>query len=255
LSLMVILSVSYFIIFYSGFQLKNILISGNDRVKTNDLQELVSNDANTQLINFWNIKIISRSIFLINSGKINKDILEKFPSVEKANISQKLPQTLILNIAERKPVGVFCPLTSSGQADSGCFLIDQSGIIFEPQAAVPVDVLIVRQTAENGQLSAGQEVVAQDIISAIYKIQKMLKDNFQIDSKEALIANPLRLNIMTDENWQIYFDLSSDINLQITKLNLLLNSQIPADKRGDLRYIDLRPKDRAIICDNEICGH
>lgn len=65
-------------VFYSGFQLKNVVVFGNDKAKTFDLQELVFNDANTQLINFWDIKIISRSIFLVNDDKISKDILKKF---------------------------------------------------------------------------------------------------------------------------------------------------------------------------------
>jgi hypothetical protein len=102
----------------------------------------------------------------------------------------------------------------------------------------------------------GEDVVAQNIINAISKIQKSLKDNFQIDLKEALVASSVRLNVTTSENWQIYFDLSpeSDINLQLTKLNLLLNGGMSADSRKNLRYIDLRPQDRAIICDNKTCG-
>ena len=60
----------------------------------------------------------------------------------------------------------------------------------------------------------------------------------------------------TSKNWQIYFDLSSDsdINSQLTKLNLLLNGGISADDMKNLHYIDFRPKDRAIICDNATCG-
>jgi hypothetical protein len=83
-----------------------------------------------------------------------------------------------------------------------------------------------------------------------------LKDNFQINLEEALVTSPLRLDVNTSENWRIYFDLGpdSDINLQLTKLNLLLNGGISTASRKTLRYIDLRPKDRAIICDNNTCG-
>ncbi len=250
LFLIIILSGFYFAIFWPCIQLKNIVISGNDKAKTRDLQELVLNSANTGLIDFWNIKIISRSIFLINDDKINKNILEKFPVIEKVTINKNLPQTLILSVVERKPIGVFCG--NAGQ----CFLIDQNGIIFEPLSITPENFTIVRQAVENGQIFTGEQVVAQNTINAISKIQKSLKDNFQIDLEEALVTSPVRLNIKTSENWQIYFDLSpeSDINLQLTKLDLLLTSEISQDNRKNLRYIDLRPKDRAIICDNKTCG-
>jgi cell division septal protein FtsQ len=267
------LSGFYVVLFYPGLQVKDIIISGNEKVKSPELQELVSNYANTGLVNFWTIKITSRSIFLVDLKKMSKDILEKFPVIEKADINKNYPRILTLVITERKPLGVYCPSESSGQAtpakapsepqpnsseqaDSRCFLIDQNGIIFEPLSASQENLIIVRQLTENGQVFTGEEIVAQNMISAIYKIQKSLKDNFKIDLKEALVTSPVRLNVKTGENWQIYFDLSpdADINLEITKLNLLLNGGISQVQRKNLYYIDLRPKDRAIICDNMECG-
>ncbi len=250
LFLIIIFSVFYIVFFYSGFQVKNILISGNDNIKTQELQDIILNNANTGLVGFWNLKIISKSIFLVNTDKINKEILEKFPIIESLRINKKFPETITLQVAERKPIGVFC------NNDNQCFLIDENGIIFEPLLIAPNNFTIVRQTLEDNNIFAGEKIVNQNIITAISKIQKILKDNFQIDLKEALIASSVRLNVTTSENWQIYFDLSpdSDINLQITKLNLLLNGEISSDSRKNLRYIDLRPKDRAIICDNKTCG-
>lgn len=252
LLLIIISAIAYFALFYSGFQLENVAIFGNANVKTQDLQTIVFEYATTGLINFWNIKITSRSVFLINEEKISNDILKRFIIIGQAKVNKILPQTIILDIAERETLGVFCSNTEQ------CFLIDGNGITF---AKINPELLdanypIVRQSIENNQIFTGEEVVAQNIISAISKIQKSLKDNFQIDLKEALITSPVRLNITTNENWQIYFDLSSgsDIGSQLTKLGLLLNGGISADDRKNLRYIDLRPKDRAIICDNKTCG-
>ncbi|MGA2417812.1 MAG: FtsQ-type POTRA domain-containing protein [Candidatus Staskawiczbacteria bacterium] len=253
LFLIIVLFIFYLVLFYPGLQIKNIVVSGNDKISTQELQDVIFNNANTGLVKFWNFQITSKSIFLFNINKIDKEILEKFPTIEKVTINKKLPQTIMLGVTEREPVGVFCD-------NNNCFLIDNNGIVFEPLSTNPANVLIVRQdpkgTPENGQVFTGEDVVAQNIINAISKIQKSLKDNFQIDLKEALVASSVRLNVTTSENWQIYFDLSpeSDINLQLTKLNLLLNGGMSADSRKNLRYIDLRPQDRAIICDNKTCG-
>lgn len=250
LFLIIILSALYFLLFYPGLQIKNIVISGNEKVSTQDLQNIISNYSNTGLVKFWNFQIISRSIFLVNTDNLDKEILKQFPIIEKIKIDKNFPQTLMLGVTERKPIGIYC--TNGGQ----CFLIDQNGIIFEKLSTNPENLTIVRQVTENGEVFTGENVVSQNVMDAVYKIQKSLKDNFQIDLKEALVASPVRLNVKTNENWQIYFDLSEgfDINFQITKLNLLLNKQnTPADRKN-LRYINLIPKDRAIVCDNSICG-
>ena len=251
LLVIIISAIAYFALFYSGFQVKNIIISGNKKVSTKDLQAIVSEYSNTGLVNFASVKIVSRSIFLVNEEKINSDILKVFPNIEQLKINKSLPQTLVLGVTERKPIGVFC------DSKEKCFLIDQNGITFEPLSVPPVDSTIVRQVFEGGQVFTGEQVINQNIMNAIYNIQKALKDNLNINLKEALVASPLRLNITTSANWQAYFDLGSDsdINLQISKLNSLLSRGISAGDMKNLHYIDLRPKDRAIVCDNKTCGN
>ena len=84
LVLLIILSVLYLVFFYSGFQLKNIVISGNQKVSNKDIESLVFNDVNNKILGIIDYK----SIFLINNDKINKDILEKFPVIEKITINK-----------------------------------------------------------------------------------------------------------------------------------------------------------------------
>lgn len=243
-------SVFYTCLFYSGIQVKNISISGNEKISEQELKNFVLERANTGLINFANINIWSRSILLVNNSLLRKSILEKFPIIEKLDIKKDFPNSIILGITERKPIGVFCT------QDEKCFLIDQSGIIFEPVSFASENITVVRQLISSAEVFTGEEAVSQNMITAIYNIQKSLKDNFKIDLAEALVTSPVRLNVKTNENWQVYFDLSSgsDIGAQITELNLLLGQEITEDGRKNLRYIDLRPKDRAIICDNAVCG-
>lgn len=244
IALTIILSVAYFLFFYPTFQVENIIISGNKKVKTEELQKLVSDNINTKLINITALKLTTKSILLVNSDKLNKEILEKFPLIEKIKINKNLPQTLILGVIEREPLGVYC---TNAEFEQQCFLIDENGIIFEPVVVVPENITIVRQTIENSQIFTGEEVIAQNIMSMISIIKKTLKDNFQIDLEEALVTSPLRLNIKTNENWQIYFSLDSgsDFNSQLIKLKFLLSGEISPEIRKKLQYIDLRFEDRA----------
>ena len=256
LIILIIFATAYVLLFYPNLQLKDVLVSGNNKVKTADLQKLAFNDSNIELINFWNIRVTSKSVLLINAQKIKNDILEKFPTVGDITINKKLPQTIIIGVSERSPIGTFCPLGGANKDSSSCFLIDQNGVIFEKTPDVSGPIMIVRQSSENIKPVAGQNVVSKEIINAIYKIQKMLRTSFHIEATEAIIASTDRLNITTDQTWKAYFDLSngSDINLQITKLNLLLSGGMSLSEKNALKYVDLRPKDRAIICADKICG-
>jgi len=254
--LIVIVSVAiYFAFFYSGLQVKNFDVSGNSKINAQELKNIILDHTNTGLVQFWNFSITTQSILLVDTEKIREEILRRFPVIEKATVSKKYPQTIILGVSERKPLGVFCSPILESEQSSGCFLIDQNGIAFEQLSIIPEGYIIVRQISDQGQVFTGEQVVAQNITDAIFKIQKGLKDNFQIDLEQALVTSPVRLNIKTNENWQIYFDMSqsSSIDSQLTKLNLLLEQEIPKETRKNLRYINLIPKDRAIICDNDKC--
>ncbi len=241
LVLIIVLTAGYFLFFYSGVQVKDIVISGNQKITNENIVNLVLGNINSKF---------SRSIFLVNSDDLEKKLLDKFPEIKNIKVSKEFFHTITVSVAERAPVAVFCPLTGK----IGCYFMDADGIIFESADEFPQDIVVVRQVAGTGQVSGGSNVIDKNIIDSILKIEKNLKDNFQINLKEALVKSLVRLDVDTSENWEIYFDTSSDIDLQITKLNLLLSSEISDEKRNNLRYINLIPKSKAIICDNPTCG-
>lgn len=243
LVLVLVLLSSYLLLFYQGLQVESIFISGNQKVKTYDLEEIISGKINIKLIDLGFLKLSTKSILLINPKKINQEILVQFPVIKTISINKKYPKTLMLSINERKPIGVYC----AGDTTEEYFLIDEDGIIFEKLDLMPDNTTIVRQTFKSGNVFTGKEVVSSNVIRAITEIQKNLKDNFQIDLKEVFVVSPLRMNVTINEGWQIYFSLDPDsnINTQLVKLNLLLSGEIPLENRKNLEYIDLRFKDRA----------
>ncbi len=233
----IILAVFYFILFLPEIQIKNIEISGNEKVGANYIKVQAENSVNKKIISFYNWDLITKSIFLANLQNINNNILNKFPQIDSIEIKKEFPETLILKIKERIPFAVFCQPTSASEK---CFLIDKKGIIFEELPNIPQNTAILRQTISNGDVFTGENVISVNIMDAISKIEKSLKDNFQINVENALISSSLKLDIKTAENWHIYFDLSSNTDLQITKMNLLLKNEIASEIRKNLQYIDLR---------------
>ena len=231
LFLIIIFLFLYLFLFFSKIQANFVIIEGNNNVQSKDIENIAWNNVN---------KNISKSIFLIRPKIISKDILNKFPQIESVKVSIKFPQTINLQIKERVPFAVFC------QTDGKkCFYMDENGILFKILKQIPENTSIIKKLIEDKEVFIGERVIEKSIVDIINKIKINLKDNFQINIKEAIISTPFRLDIETSENWQIYFDLDSEIDLQIAKINLLLKDEIPATTRKSLQYIDLRFKDRA----------
>jgi len=87
-------------------------------------------------------------------------------------------------------------------------------------------------------------MIERDYLEKILKIQKYLFEELKLGTKEFLVFSQ-RLNVKTDEDWEIYFDPRGDLNWQLTKLNSVLKEKIPPEKRKDLEYIELRFGDLA----------
>jgi len=230
----------YFLLFFPNFQVKNITINGNQKISSENLKNIIEQGVNKKLIGVAGWNLYSKSIFLVNTEELQKQILSSYPEVKLASVAKNLPQDLTVQIEERKQFAVFCQ-------NEKCFNIDDSGVIFEGSTNGTENNLIVRQNIDFQDAFVGETVIDENIMKAISEIEKDLKDNFQINLTEALVSTPIRLNVKTGENWQIYFntDTDSDIGLQLTKLNLLLKDELSAQVRQKLEYIDLRFKDRA----------
>ncbi len=230
LVLIIMGSIFYFVFFFPKFQVANIIISDNQNIQTKDIENIVWQDLNKN--------IFSKSIFIIDSKKLVKDILNKFTSIESVEVQIKLPDNIILKIKERELFAVFC----ADENLNSCFHMDKMGMIFKPLEQFSENNFIVRRE-ENNEVFLGENIIEKNIIDIISMVEKDLKNNFQIDIREVFVSNPLIFK--TSENWQIYFDPTSDVDLQITKMNILLKDKITINDRKNIKYIYLQYKDRA----------
>lgn len=224
LALIVLGAVFYLFLFSPIFQLKEIRISGNQKVRVEDIQEVVSQKSEKRIVFF-----ATRSIFLIKPGEIEKGILEGFPQISQAKLKKKLPGEIVVQIEERKPVGIWCR--------EECFYLDEEGVIFEKSGE---EGMVINSRLGDSQGSLGERAIEKKFMDAALKIKKNLKENSQVDVGEVSIVSEERLNIKAADGWEAYFDLSEDLDWQLEELELILKEKIPPEKRGELEYIDLR---------------
>lgn len=222
---------SYFLLFFDKFQIKYIVVSGNNKVSTEEIENLVLKDITKHIV-----FVDSKSIFLASSNQISKDILSQFPDIGSANVSKRLFDAIDVNIIEREPVFILC--------DSDlCYFIDDTGVAFE-NTAILDGYSIVRQENQEDVI-LGRRVIEENIASYIVRVIKGLNDKFGVNVASISLGSNFKMDIKTNEGWEVYFNLAGDMNLEITKLELLLEKEISQDSRGELKYIDLRFKDKA----------
>jgi len=232
----------YLVCFSSVFQVKDVKISGNQKIQTQDIENLIKEKINKKLLFFP-----QKSIFLIDSNEIVRSLSEKFLKIDKVILKRRLPATLIVEIQERLPLGVWCQ-------GENCFYVDREGIIFEenppkveedksfspPFAATRETEFIIKSQEQRTEIFLGEKVIEKVLLESIFEIQRKLKENLKIDIEEIIILEKEKINAKTSEGWEIYFDPTGDINWQLTKLSLVLEKEIPPERRKDLEYIDLR---------------
>lgn len=242
LLLVVLASFSYLLFFYPELQINNIVISGNQKINAGEIQNLVLENISQKIINLASLQVSSKSILLVSADNLCKEILEKFPVVENVRINKNYPQTLSIAITERKQVAVFC--NASLGTEGKCYSIDKNGVIFEDSSGNPENMPVIWHPL-GGEVSPGQSVMDKNAVSVVVKTEKMLKNNFQINITDVFLPDSSELDIKTSEGWSIYFNLGSDIDMQITKVKILLEDEISETARKNLKYIDMRFKDRA----------
>jgi len=217
---------SYFALFYPKFQLNEIKISGNQKVNNQEVEQFIKAEVQKKLA-----FIQSQSIFLTDSGKIAKSLLQKYPLIEAAEAKRILPGSLVIEIRERSAAGVWCKLGK-------CFSIDRNGVIFEETAVT--SGLVIEDEASGASLAVGAVAVSPDTMKSLIDAYQTIANDMKVGIKKCVILDNQRVNIITVGGWEIYFTTKKDISWQLTKLKAVWDKEIPVSRRSDLEYIELR---------------
>lgn len=232
-------SACYLFFWYPALQVSHISISGNREISSRDIEQVARQAAGKKILSLGAVNITTKNIFLVDTGTVSRSILKVFPTIGEAVVTRKFPGSLAVAIRERQPLAVFC---NDGSL-ANCFFIDDNGVIFKQVTGPWGEMPVVTKDGQSTQVVTGDDVVSQNTMEAIGKISDDLRNRFQIDVREAFVSNPLV--ITTAENWKVYFDPGSDIDSQISRLNVLLGGEISPASRPHIQYIYLQYRDRA----------
>lgn len=229
----------YFLLFSPVFKLRQIGFSQTEGVDNAVLEGLVRQELASRFL--W---VLPRdSYFLFRSNRIKKQALILFPVLRTVQVKKNFPNGLGLSVEKRVPLALWC------FEKEQCFLIDQERIVFQQtplkigsptrQALIEFsDLLLV--FSNKPPVAVLSEACSKAEMEQIAAIAVFLKGKLNISPESFTFQAENFLNVKTTQGWQIFFDLSLDLKLCLTKLQLLLEKEISKEQLKTLEYIDLR---------------
>jgi len=173
---------------------------------------------------------LGNSFLFFDSDKTEKEILRVFPEIKKAQVKKRL-QKIIVWIEKRNPALVIC-----FQTKENCFLVDTEAIIFEKAGASNLPLILSSSLKKNFL----EQAFPKNIWVQIEEISSFFQGQFNLAVAEFELENERFLKAKTQQGWYAYFDLQSDLKLDLVKLRLLLENEITPEQQKTLEYIDLR---------------
>jgi len=236
-------AVSIYMLFFSGcLRINNITITGVQELNNLDIQKLFEGYINKKFL-----KIIPKNNFLFISQKKSASFLEdNFKKIRSATISKKFPDSISINIDERKSVLVWC----SGEK---CFLVDENGTTYSV-ADFNSPEIVQNHLLRINDISARDVAIGEKIIDPAYEryvmsikealngIGRKVSDGDNAYFTTSNMAD--EIDVKTDEDVQIYFSTQFSLDSAIHTLDVVLKKEIPEDKLKSVEYIDLRSEGR-----------
>lgn len=224
LILIIFFVVLYFFIYADLWKIKKIEILEAKHTDINLLKSDIDNILNQKIF----FIIPNNHILLISSNKIEKYILDNYPSVEKVDINKNTDREIIITIKDRKALGVWC--------DQNCFFFDDEGILFKESfrftGAVFTKWTKIASTTSNFYEKAPclDICINQDFIKFLTnnKVSKIV-----IDENEDL-------KMYTEYG----FYIKSLNNASTTMRNINIFSNQYKENLNNLEYLDVRFEDK-----------
>ena len=176
--------------------------------------------------------VVGTSIFLLHTERLAREI-EAIPSVRSAQVRARLPNRVIVEIAEREPVAVW-------RAVNGTFLVDPEGQIIGSTAAdAPRLPAVVIHETNGVERAPGHRIERKALLTA-RELRRVLPD-LGVDPL-AIEYGTTGLTVVSGDGWRIIFGDLEQLNAKLENLAAILDMQRRQPEAVEM--IDLRPVER-----------
>lgn len=187
---------------------------------------------------------VGQNIFSVSLSKA-REALMALPQVERADLQRSLPNRIIVEIVERRPVAWLAEAkTTDPSASEKSFLIDSKGVLFKPKRQLPeylrlpaiygapVENYLPGDTVGTPEVAAALELVQKNSDANRFRLQSIdLSKGYCLIATDARRA---RLTFGLDdigrqlERLGAVLDYASTQGKELRTVNLMVEKNIPA---------------------------
>lgn len=198
-------------------------------------RELVLSTANLTL---------GQNIFTVSLAKA-REALAKLPQVERVDLQRSLPNKIVIDITERRPVAWLAEAKATDpSASEKSFLVDSKGVLFRPKIqlpeylrlpaiyGVPVENYLPGETVDTPEVCAALELVQKNSDANRFRLQSLdLSLGYCMiatDAKRAKLTFGIDDIGRQLERLGAVLDYAAAQGKEIRKVNLMVERNIPA---------------------------
>ncbi|HAS00008.1 MAG: hypothetical protein US57_C0008G0027 [Candidatus Moranbacteria bacterium GW2011_GWC2_37_73] len=229
----------YVVFFSQHLQIVNITVLGTKELNGQEIQQIVSDSLQGKYLG-----IIPRNNFLFVSQRKFENLLnDKFKKIRTLSVIKKFPDTVSIEIDERKALLVWC-------SSEKCYLLDENGTAYS-EADFSSPDLMGNNLLQINETNRRDVTIGDKIIEPSYEQYALaIKDSLAALGFEATgqYFTPSRMaeeiNVKTNQETEFYFSTQFSLDSAIRTLETVLKKEIPEDKKGEIAYIDLRNENK-----------
>ena len=229
LILILIFSALWFLFYSNYFVIKDIQIQGEGRVSVEKIDSITREQINN---NFF-VLLPQKNIYIFSVDKLIKKLKEKY-SFDYLKIEKKLPNKLVIDYKEKKYSLVFQEDDKYYYADETGYIID--GVSFEEVQQKDYPIL---NNTSSSKINNNQATIDQIYIKGMLDlVNKLNQQEFKVE-KFNVCDEINTLKTKLKDGPTIYFDISKDVDKQISKLKIIKTEKLK-DDFAKKEYIDVR---------------
>ena len=238
--LLFVSTAAYLMLFSPYLVLDPPRITGLTHIDAPAFSETVSTELSQKYF-----KLFSRArFFLLQPQRLEETLSIRYPLIQKLEIKQTFPKTLEIVVLERSSLVLWC-------AGGTCLHILENGAARPTsdvyQEATNQSRTLTIEDLSGQSLAPGEGLFEPDFVFLPQIIRQLLQEKLELETHDTMMvtsrfANELR--VKTTAGWQIYFSTRLAPEASLSALALLLDTEIPEERRAQLLYVDLRTENK-----------
>lgn len=236
--LLILSGVSFYFLFFSNFlQITEQIVEGLQTLKSDEVYTILDSTINQSFLGISVFKPQKNIFFFSDEFVVNK-IRSDFAVVEKVKIIKNYPHKIIVQIEERKPVGIWC-FNSNGSTSfitSECRYFDQYGVLWG-QALKSSGSLFLN--IDDQRLYEMYPKKIDPLFQEAFNQVVASFDKLSIAIRKIIIPNDSvnDFHVYVAKGYYLLFNVDSEVSKQIESLEIFL-----ANKGDDFmaEYVDAR---------------